>query len=238
MTSNLPLNKAALISLATLLFCMHTSLFQATAFAGSKDFPTPDWLNRTQIATTMIINGLPSSVHHFEAHKDLEQLLEFYRRQWNDGSDEKPGYKEVYVSSWHVISRLEDHHLYTVQVQQNDDFSITGYLAVADLKAMKKAQKNITSVAQMNGSQVINDVTSFDPGRKGRTLMLTNNYSTTSNSSFYRNYYQDRGWQKIMDNSEKEASIIVFRKNDKEVHLVINHIEGATQIVMNLVENT
>ena len=210
--------------------------FSSSAHATPKEFPVPSWLNKVQVADQMIINGIPSLVQHFEAYKEIDELLEFYRRQWNDGSSGTPGYREANVSPWHIISRLDGHYLYTVQVQQDEAFNIKGYLAIADLKAMKKPLKSGSRVPLMGGSKIINDVTSFDPGKKGRTLLLINKYSVASNSNFYRNYYLDRGWGKLMDMNSEGAFIMAFAKHNKETHLVINHIEGSTQVVMNIIE--
>lgn len=206
------------------------------AQAAPEEFPVPSWLRVVPVSDKMIINGIPSQVQHFEAYKKVDELLEFYQKQWNDSSSETSGYRTAQVAPWHIISRLDGSYLYTVQVQQDGAFSIRGYLAIADLKAMKNNLKNGKVVPRMSGSKIINDVTSFDPGKKGRTLVLVNRYSATSNSSFYRNYYLERGWAAIMDTSSEEAFILVFRKQKEETHLVINSIQGSTQIVMNIIE--
>jgi len=210
--------------------------FCSIAHAAAEEFPAPDWLNREQVSETMIINGIPSLVQHFESYKTIDELLEFYRKQWNNTTSEKPGYREAHVAPWYIISRLDGSYLYTVQVQQYGAFSIRGYLAVADLKAMQRSLKNDPPVPRMSGSKIINDVTSFDPGKKGRTLMLVNKYSVASNSSFYRNHYLERGWKRLLDTDSENAFVMVFRKHTEEAHLVITSTQGSTQIVMNIIE--
>jgi hypothetical protein len=207
-----------------------------TAHAALEEFPAPSWLNRIQVGEKMIINGIPSVVQHFEAYKELNELLEFYRKEWNGSASGTAGYREAQVAPWYIISRLEGSYLYTVQVQEEGAFKIRGYLAIADLKAMKKTLKNDSLIPQMRGSRIINDVTSFDPGKKGRTLMLVNTFSVASNANFYRSHYLERGWAIQMDTNSEEAFVMVFKKRNKETHLVINHIQGSTQIVMNIVE--
>ena len=222
-------NSCRLLVLLLLLIVLSVS---NTAHAAPKEFPTPSWLNSVQVSEKMIINGIPSLVQHFEAYNTIDELLDFYRKQWENNT----GYREAEVAPWFVISRLDGPYLYTVQVQQEGAFSIRGYLAIADLKAMKKTLKNDNVVPKMSGSKIINDVTSFDPGKKGRTLMLANKYSVASNSNFYRNYYLERGWATLMDSNSEEAFILVFKKQNEEAHLVINNIQGSTQIVMNIIE--
>jgi len=184
----------------------------------------------------MIINGVPSVVQYFEAHRETDDLLNFYRKRWKNGNQGKPGYREATFPPWSIVSRLDGNYLYTVQVQESGAFSINGYLAIADLKQMAKQKKESIPVPQMNGSRIVNDVTSFDPGIKGRTLMLTNKYSTVSNSQYYRNYYLERGWGKLMDADSDGTNVMAFRKRSKEAHLVISSLRGSTQVVMNLTE--
>jgi len=229
-------NKSKSCKLIVSLLFLILLIFCNIAHAGPEEFPAPNWLNRVQVSDKMIINGIPSLVQHFEAYNTIDELLEFYRLQWNGSSHGTPGYREAHVAPWHIISRLDGAYLYTVQVQQDGALSIRGYLAIGDLKAMKKTLKNDNVVPRMSGSKIINDVTSFDPGKKGRTLMLVNKYSVVGNSNFYRNHYLERGWSKIMDTSSEDAFIMVFRKHKEEAHLVINNIQGSTQIVMNIVE--
>jgi len=206
------------------------------ALAGSQPFPVPKWLDRTEVAEKMIVNGIPSTVDYFESYRGVEELLQFYRQQWNDGSNGRSGYREANVASWHVISRLEDGYLYTVQVQKNNGFGIKGYLAVADLKEIEKKEDRVASIPKMSGSRVINDSTSFDSGKKGRTLLLINKYSAASNSVFYRNYYLDRDWGTLVDTDSRGAFVLVFKKAGQETHLVISEKGGVSHVVMNIVE--
>lgn len=225
--------------------CIFTLLWLAAFFpcsatqvcAAREEFPAPKWLDRVEVAEKMVINGLPSTVHSFKADKSIEELLDFYRQRWNDGPPGRPGYREASIPPWHIISRLDGRNLYTVQVQTNDASGLQGYLAIGDLEGLPKKGKNSSKVPRMDDSKVINDVISFDPGKKGRTLLLVNRYSVASNSAFYRNYYLDAGWGKLVDTDSEEAHLLVFKKYDQEAHLVINHLNGSTQVVMNIVEN-
>lgn len=211
-------------------------LCSGQAHAAPKPFPAPKWLERTGVAEEMIVNGLPSTVDYFESNRGVDDLLQFYRQQWNDSPNGRSGYREASVASWHVISRLEDGYLYSVQVQEKDNFGSRGYLAIGNLKEIEKKKERTATIPQMSGSRVINDSTSLDPGKKGRTLLLVNNYSAASNSLFYRNYYLDRGWGTLTDTDSKEAFVLAFKKAGREIHLVISENGGASHVVMNIVE--
>jgi hypothetical protein len=78
---------------AVLVFCL---LLSADLHA-APDFPAPDWLKRTPVAEKMIIHGIPSQVVYFEAERDVEEVLEFYRRTWQGKYAGRSGYREAHV---------------------------------------------------------------------------------------------------------------------------------------------
>lgn len=205
--------------------------------AAAPELPVPTWLDKVTVSGQMNINGLPSSVQYFEASRGLDELLDFYRQQWSGGRKDKPGYREVTVPPWHVISRLDGQYLYTVQSQQDGQFGVKGYLAIADLKEAKKNKDPGKHAPKMKGSRVFNHSTSDDSGQQGETLLIVNEFSITSNAEFYRNYYQQRGWAKLVDMEHKQARAMTFKKSGQEAHLVIQHLGEDTQIVMNVVQH-
>ena len=195
-------------------------------------FPAPGWLGVVLIADEMVINGLPSQVQTFTSDKSIDTLLDFYRKRWLG----TPAYKESRAVPWHIIAKYDGRFLYTVQVRQENTFRISGYLAMADLQGMQEKKRQKETVPQMSGTAIVNDSTTHDSDRTGRALILTNSYSTESNSLFYRNYYADRGWEKLMDTGSNDATVMSFSKGEKETRLVIGRHNGATQIIMNTTE--
>lgn len=206
------------------------------AHAARPEFPAPKWLDHVSVSNQMVINGLPSSVQYFEAYRKVEDLLDYYRKRWNDGGAGKPAYREIEVPPWHIIAKLDGQFLYTVQAQENGAFSIRGYLAIADLKSAEKSNRISSETPMMRGSRILNHSTSIDPGKKGQILMLMNSFSITGNAEYYRDYFQERGWAKLVDMENERAQILSFKKYGRETHLVISHIDSETQIVMNIVE--
>lgn len=204
--------------------------------AARQEFPAPKWLENVSVSDQMIINGLPSSVQYFEAFRQLDDLLDYYRQRWQDGRAGKPGYREMEAAPWHIITKLDGRYLYTVQAQKNGPFGIRGYLAIADLKGAGEKNRTIRDAPMMKGSRVINHSTSIDPGRKGRTLLLANSFSIAGNSEYYRNHYRERGWAKLVDMENEQARVLTFKKRGREAHFVIRHIGDETRIVMNTVE--
>ncbi len=204
--------------------------------AGPAGFPAPPWLKTTEVADEMVINGLTSQVQYFTADNTIPELLDFYRKHWQDNLSGKQAYKESRAGLWTIISKFDGRYLYTVQVRTQDRFSITGYLAVADIRSVAKNRKKKSTIPKMSGSTILSDSSSRDSGITARTLMLFNTYSAESNSSFYRNYYNSRGWTKTMDTRSQNAFVMTFTKGGKATHLVINHTGTATQVVMNITE--
>jgi len=226
----MPVQSPRNILLLTGFFCL---LWTGTAL-GREWIPVPSWMEKTQVADRMVINGLEARVIYFTTDRSSQDVLEFYRQRWDDGTPRRPGYREVRLAPYHILSRLEGTRLLTVQVRDLDPGGSTGYLAETELKARKQSDLRI-DIPKMNGSRIVNDLTSSDPGRIGRTLLIVNNYSARSNADFYRNYYRTRGWDTLVDNSGDKGQTLVFRRGDTEAHLVISSNFGTTDVVMNIV---
>jgi len=199
------------------------------------DFPAPDWLERTAIAEKMIIHGIPSQVEYFEAERDMDEVLEFYRRRWQGNYAGHAGYREAHVEPWHVISRLEERHLLTVQVRRQSALNADGYLAIADLDEIGTEKSAAKDIPKMTGTKVLNHNTSFDPGKKGEVMMLANKFSVSVNGEFYRDYYSERGWGVLQDQKLTDARAMAFRRFGSEVHLVVKKSDMGSVVVINRV---
>lgn len=214
-----------------LTFCV---LFAAKLHA-APDFPAPDWLKRTAIAEKMVIHGIPSQVEYFEAERDVDAVLEFYRRRWQGDYAGHAGYREAHVEPWHVISRLQERHLLTVQVRRQSALNADGYLAIADLDEIDAEQATSDTIPKMAGTKVLNYNTSFDPGKKGEVVMLANKFSVDTNGRFYRDYYTNRGWATLQDQALSDATAMAFRRFGSEVRLVVKKSNMGAVVVINRV---
>jgi hypothetical protein len=224
------------MSIWALLLC--TAAWAAVPAVGRAAvvIPAPSWMEQTAIADKMVINGLPSTVHYFLADRKLEVLLAFYRERWDESHVGRAGYREAAVAPWHIISRLEGRYLLTVQAREKDALTTEGFLAVADLQQIAHKSDGAKRIPKLAGSDVVNDLTSYDPGKKGRTLMIVNAFSVSRNSDYYRDYYLDRGWGLLQDHENNGSRVLSFRRSGKEAHIVINPARGGAVTVMNLVE--
>ncbi|MDY0184401.1 MAG: hypothetical protein RBR43_00805 [Desulfuromonadaceae bacterium] len=197
--------------------------------------PAPQWIKRTAVAEKMLVNGIPSKVEYFEADRDVEEVLKFYRKTWQSQYAGHAGYREAHVEPWHVISRLEQRHLLTVQVRQSNALSADGYLAVANLDEIDTKTSVAADIPKLAGSKVLNQNTSFDPGKKGEVVMLANKFSVATNGQFYRDHYSDRGWGVLQDQELPGARAMAFRRFGAEVRLVVNKTAVGSVVVINRV---
>ncbi|MEQ8427148.1 MAG: hypothetical protein RLT87_11730 [Gammaproteobacteria bacterium] len=216
-----------------------------TVLAGPPDFPHPPDARVEWVGKNMQINGLPTSIRAFHTRKSIEQVVEFYRREWQRPVErDKPGFMEtIDAYPWYIISRIEDDYLLTVQVQvkQNDKSGSWGYLSVSPLVDPKTKPPELgKGIPKMPGSHILTENTSNDPGKKARTLIITNDHSVPSNVSFYRNHFNGKGWTKETDKAlgtDKVHSLVFKTKRDRVTMMFLKD-KDYTRIVINSVTNS
>lgn len=213
-----------------LLYCI---LLSQQSWAKLTDYPTPSWLDFNTIAENMVINGLPSEVYYFSSDTSSESTLNFYRKQWQSHPDYTPGYRESWVSPWHILARTESGKLITLQIQDDSDNSSLGYFTIADMDSARKV--NSADIPMLAGSKILNQSISDDGDKKSSLTLISNPSSINSNTEFYLSYYANNGWTNDVHQEENDSVTLVFRKGRHEAHLVIRQLFGATQIVINTV---
>lgn len=216
-----------------LIFCL-----PVIAFA-DPDFPPPPDSKIGRPAENMVMNGVSMDVRQFISELSVHEVLQFYRDHWPDGTEEKPGYTETDVlEPWHIISRVEDGHLLTVQVTQDGDEGSSGLLAISRIPNPDKLPELGKGFPKMRSSYVMNDIQSKDIGKQGRTLQIANHYSVEHNANFYRNHYLDRGWGNDMDQavSGGDTQSLRFSNGNKSVTIVI-HKTGKGSVIVAQTEN-
>lgn len=206
--------------------------------AGPPTIPEPPGSTVVPVGENMRLNGSPTSAHSFRSNRSVEQIQEFYRREWRQGSGDLPGFREAEQAPWQIISRIEDVYLLTVQVKRGNGGGSTGYLSVSKLPT-KRDQPEIAEFPAMNGSRVLSDTTMEDPGKEGRTMIILNKKSVASNVNYYRNYFEGHGWQARRDRDfAGEAHVFEFTKSHGHVNLVIaRNDRETTSIVVNAVNS-
>lgn len=189
------------------------------------------------------MNGIRSDVRSFKTSKSIEKVVKFYRNEWKKPvKKDQPGYIEsLAMAPWYLITRIDDGYLMTVQAQVIDKGKGTwGYLAVSPLPDIPDPDEEVIigeNIPQMHGSRVVNEVISDDPGKKASTVIIINDHSVSSNASFYRNYYNNKGWSVETDllMSNGKLHSLVFKSNRNRITMMIGGDNKNTNIVINSV---
>lgn len=200
------------------------------------ELPAPPDARVVWVARDMTYNTLPLAVRQFTTEDELDRVLDFYRDEWDDGDDEKPGYVINDLSPpWISISRIEDDYMLLVQVQPTDDGGTLGYLSVGKLPTRSKAPDLGRGFPTLGETRTVNDIVSQDGGKTGRTLMFVNKHDLPSNLSFYRSEYTGNGWVVDMDKEIGDVMhVLAVHRGRERVDLVLAEMKrGVTRIIVN-----
>ena len=231
------------ISLATaVLGIVLSCLFCASAAARQPDFPPPPKSSVRSVGNDMVINGRTTAIRMFVTQEDLEDVLEFYRELWQDPvADGAPGYtlEDEAMLPWQLVTRIEDGHVMTVQVQLGqDEEGAWGYLADSLLPRDGEPVEGEAPPPSIGGSDVLSNITHSDPGQLGQTTVLNNDYSVSRNADFYRETYGD--WRTDLDRTLIEGHLhtLRFTQGRKNVVITISGSADGAEIVINRVSRS
>ncbi len=198
-------------------------------------FPPPPGSKIGLIADSMNVNGIEMNVRQFNSKRSVEEVLEFYREFWPEGTEKYPGYTETDVlEPWQIITRVEEGYLMTVQVTAAGRRGSTGLLGMSRLPDLENLPKLGNKVPKMSGSRVFNDIKTRDPGKNGRTVALLNDFTIENNANFYRDYYTGHGYGLDLDKSVSggDSHAQRFSKRGQVVTIVITKTAEGTVVVM------
>ena len=221
-------------------------LYPQFLYAGKPDFPPPPHSQVEWVGKDIEVNSIPTSIRAFHTNESIEEVVRFYRREWQRPVEKgKPGFTEsIDAYPWYIISRIEDDYLLTVQVQvkENDKSGSWGYLSISPLvdPNIKTPPELGKGLPKMSGSHVMSEHKSRDPGKKARTVIITNDYSVPSNVAFYRNHYDGKGWTKETDRAlgNDEVHSLVFKTKRDRVTMMFLKDKNQTRIVINSVTHS
>ena len=215
--------------------------FGGAALAGPPDFPAPDDANVSVVSDAMTVQGRTMAVRAFLSDDPVEDIVAFYQDLWQDPPvPGAPGvaYEPDAMAPWHLLTRVEDGYVMTVQVQPSNSGGTYGYLALGRLPDPGDgAPPAPPQPPAMNGSKLQSHVVSEDAGKTAHTAMLVNTYSLASNVNFYREHYRD--WRKDVDQGLAHDSLhaLAFRRGRQEVIITIHQARDGSQIVLNSIKH-
>lgn len=227
------------ISLKILLFSCITLVGAINAYAKDPEFPVPNNTVVSIVGENMTVGGRTMDIRQFYTNDDIDRFKRFYYQKWEKGEiKDLPGYLETHDNPpWHIISRLEQGFLLTVQAQSADNGGTWGYLAMSKLVQEDAPQVADSAVPKLPGSRIIHDIHSEDIGQSGVTMIITNDKSMNSNTDYYKNYYEGHGWRTDLDQhiAEDNSYVLAFTKGLEKVNLVFRHVDKSTYITVNKV---
>ncbi|MFQ5658868.1 MAG: hypothetical protein ACE5GZ_00470 [Gammaproteobacteria bacterium] len=219
-----------------------TSLVLAsnTVTAKPPEFPAPANAGVVVVGKNITIQGRSMDIRQFSTRDHPDKVAEFYRQRWaEDEVGRGPGYTETDANPpWHIITRIEDGYLQTVQIQKADNGGSWGYLAMSKLDR-KAPNAQLSTVPHMQESQLLNHVHSSDTGQQGESMLLINNHSLASNVNFYRKYYRERGWREDMDQAVTRAKthVLAFTNGRRKISIILTGDNNKTRIVVNRISH-
>lgn len=202
----------------------------------SDEIPAPPDSQVSSISTSVTSLGLHMKISKFVSDSSVDEVLQFYKDYWKDEAAEST------MLPWKMIGTRQGDEFLNVQVQAGDRDKSWGYLSRSDLpkqlddKTYSMPNARSANFPMMSGSRVMDDQYSNDPGKKGRTLLLENDFSANTNHTFYRNHFKNKGWDIVMDEatSKRNSSYALFvRKGSKTVAVTIAKLNNKTSIVAN-----
>jgi len=201
------------------------------------DFPAPPDARVQSMGTSTVVGGRAMQIRQFSTTDDPERVYEFYRRLWKeDENGIEPGYGETdAMSPWYILSRVEEGYLLTVQAQPADDKGTWGYLALSRVDEVPSGPTDAPGVPRMSGSQVLQNITSRDPGQTGTTVLLMNRNSLASNVNYYRQQFQAGDWRPDMDRAIPKAKmhVLAYTGGRRKINIVLTGDDRETQVVIN-----
>jgi hypothetical protein len=214
-------------------------LLQPSYALAKQGFDGPPKASMQWVSQETQAMGMQMQIRRFQSNTlSVEGVLAHYRKIWGDQS------AETDMPPWKMIGTKRGGRFWNVQVQSSGRRSSWGYLSTSDLPAIAEGKKKLVlnqgqNFPKMAGSTVLNDFLQKDIGRKARTLLIENQFSVTSNTSFYREHYQNNGYAAVMDqaNGRSSTHVLMLSKLKKEVTLTIQNSGGKTQVVVNEVEH-
>lgn len=215
-------------------------LVSADVAARKPEFPAPDKAKVSMVSDNMTVQGRNMSVRAFVTDDSVEEVVDFYKVLWQDPPTPKaPGYayEPEVMAPWHLVTRVEEGYVMTVQVQKHGVDGAYGYLALGRLPDPGDGPVKAPEPPAMDGSEVLSNVMSDDPGKNAHTAMLVNKHNMQSNLNYYRNKYS--GWRKDIDQAMGHNSMhaLSFRRGREQVTITIKSGRDGSHIVLNSIQH-
>jgi hypothetical protein len=177
--------------------CLICVLITGSAMAGTACNKTPVPPQSVQaFGRDMIVNGVPTSVVGMEFAGTASDVSTAFRDFWTNEDVPAKGRTD---SSGLMLSALDDHCLYVLNIPPQPERARTrGLMSVIRLGDSEVGHRIPDSAVPLpEGSKVLSDVESHDPGQTGRTWLLGISGDARWNAQRYRNSLVAQGWMSV-----------------------------------------
>lgn len=191
------------------------------------DFPRMDSMLLGMVADGMQWNNNAMNVRSFRVPATPEQVKSFYGKQWKDAVD------YTTFGPWEQILHLNERCMMMVQVQaQNERYSY-GKLLLTNPPAPNASDRALGEGVPMPAdAQVVSDMRSDDPLRKGRLTLLLIADDIHRTRAWYESEMLHQGWQ-LEHRSTLAGSVVLNYAKGRELMTIglLRH-ETNTQVLL------
>jgi len=213
-------------------------LVQSQMVAASEEalnaVPLPEFIKTETVAINIIQNGHQLSIANLQTNSSIENVLEFYRKQWNEPlADGVPGFVENTAGDWSIISRPKDGWNQVVQVRSTES-EVDGRISVMELEPVTDAAPDF---AMPGNASLVSSTGAKDIGHKSSTYVIFSESGIDTVSRFYRNHLDNDGWARVSDKNINNSQVMLLQRSGERVELVVSRMPegGGSLIVINKV---
>lgn len=186
------------------------------------EMPKPPQSKSQWIADSMRVNGVPMRVLQFQSSASRQEVVDYYKARWTNGSALKPAINALDGAT--VIGQMQGPYLLNVKVRDGIKGGSTGLLSVSRILG-SKPDFSPGDVPLSPGAMVKSVVESNDPGKHNREVVLQAPQSTASVMNFYGAALEAAGWHRIQSNEAARTphspagGFAVYGRNASELQL-------------------
>jgi len=176
------MNSAKIIFSKIALSLVLIGFFTGTAYASEwPNIKSPPDTTVSWVGNDMVQNGVPLKIKSFSSSLSPEDIINFYRSEWDNESDRKAVINSV--ADWNIIGKQIGEYYLTVQAKAGVNTNSEGFMSVSKLPARYKKVPAV-DFPMLATSRVISNTESKDPGMKAQTSSSKMNSPRSRTSRF------------------------------------------------------
>ncbi len=198
-------------------------------------------MKASAVAPRLMHGGAVQSIARLEGGGSRESVVGAYLKRWRATRAEPLEARVVSEGRWLIVSKIIGNCLHTVQLDKGS-LKASGYVSAMSLDADRPDFTPGQGFPKLYGSDVVSDMTHDDPGKKARTLMISNRFSVEANAEFYLKAVAGQGWQAVSDHRLPmrdrvvAARALTFRKGSEQQIIVITEAAAGSNVVAQWME--